>query len=374
MPLKAKAKKAKQAGKRRVGLKKEYMLSDDSASVPHSREDGLAIALSTAESYSTPALLQSLQVRGLLVSDSSSPATKGAVNLLGECIFIPRWSTSSLPQEGSSPETSETGEVFIFESGTIVTWGLSRAGAEAFLSTVIRNADQGGSSMAIEDEPYTESEMEMLKYWVVEDEMTSMYGDSIYLGATPAAASPDPLGLLSSTAPPDPELLARLAFSSGMARVTKLGVYERQFEDFSDRVGHIAGSLANGSEAPIKKKDIIKNVGTLHTFRQKLNLEDENLLEEPEFLWEDSRLETLYASVSDALEFEIRFDTLNKRVDYAFQLQDTLKDLLNTKTSHRLEWIIIILIAIEIGLALVREGLPRQHKRDTLTEADYRVA
>lgn len=32
------------------------------------------------------------------------------------------------------------------------------------------------------------------------------------------------------------------------------------------------------------------------------------------------------------------------------------------------------LIAIEIGLALVREGLPRQHKRDTLTEADYRVA
>lgn len=265
VPLKAKAKKAKQAGKRRVGLKKEYMLSDDSASVPHSREDGLAIALSTAESYSTPALLQSLQVRGLLVSDSSSPATKGAVNLLGECIFIPRWSTSSLPQEGSSPETSETGEVFIFESGTIVTWGLSRAGAEAFLSTVIRNADQGGSSMAIEDEPYTESEMEMLKYWVVEDEMTSMYGDSIYLGATPAAASPDPLGLLSSTAPPDPELLARLAFSSGMARVSKpellraareqtahtcaakLGVYERQFEDFSDRVGHIAGSLANVS-------------------------------------------------------------------------------------------------------------------------------
>jgi uncharacterized Rmd1/YagE family protein len=40
----------------------------------------------------------------------------------------------------------------------------------------------------------------------------------------------------------------------------------------------------------VKKTDIIKRVGTLHQFRQKLNLEDENLLDEPEFLWEDATL------------------------------------------------------------------------------------
>lgn len=40
----------------------------------------------------------------------------------------------------------------------------------------------------------------------------------------------------------------------------------------------------------MKKTDIIKRVGTLHQFRQKLNLEDENLLDEPEFLWEDATL------------------------------------------------------------------------------------
>ncbi len=34
--------------------------------------------------------------------------------------------------------------------------------------------------------------------------------------------------------------------------------------------------------------------------------------------------------------------TLNDRVDYAFSLQTTLMELLNAKTSHRLEWIIII--------------------------------
>lgn len=56
------------------------------------------------------------------------------------------------------------------------------------------------------------------------------------------------------------------------------------------------------------------------------------------------------------LEFETRLRTLNERVDYAFQLQSTLMELLNAKTSHYLEWIIIWLIAFEIFTVLAREG------------------
>jgi len=41
-----------------------------------------------------------------------------------------------------------------------------------------------------------------------------------------------------------------------------------------------------------------------------------------------------YTSVCKTLEFETRLRTLNERVDYAFQLQSTLMELLNTKTSH----------------------------------------
>lgn len=56
------------------------------------------------------------------------------------------------------------------------------------------------------------------------------------------------------------------------------------------KVAGIPKLLSQGSESPVKKTDIIKRVGELHGFRQKLNLEDENLLDEPEFLWEDARL------------------------------------------------------------------------------------
>lgn len=132
---------------------------------------------------------------------------------------------------------------------------------------------------------------------------TTMLGDSIHL----SAASAPPMDAAPLTGPsPNPDLLARLAFSAGMARTTKLAVLEEAFDDFAEGVAGIPKLLEAGSEAPIKKTDIIKRVGKLHGFRQKLNLEDENLLEEPEFLWEDAVLHAHYTSVCKALEFHTR--------------------------------------------------------------------
>lgn len=83
-------------------------------------------------------------------------------------------------------------------------------------------------------------------------------------------------------------------------------------------------------------------LGILHGFRQSLNLDDSNLLDEAEFLWDAPKLHAHFENVCSALEFDERLATLNQRIAYAFQLQATLLDLLNTKTSHRLEWIIIL--------------------------------
>lgn len=160
-----------------------------------------------------------------------------------------------------------------------------------------------------------------------------MVGDSIHLSA-PSAPPMDAAPISDpSLGSPSSDLLARLAFSAGMARTTKLGVYEEAMDAYAEGVAGIPKLLESGSEAPVKKTDIIKRVGKLHGFRQKLNLEDENLLEEPEFLWEDATLHAHYTSVCKALEFHSRLRTLNDRVDYAFQLQSTLMELLNTVSS-----------------------------------------
>lgn len=111
--------------------------------------DGQAVALTSAERYDTAALLKSLQALDLL---------DGAVNLLGEAILLPRWS----PGPGQA-----AGEVFVFESGTIVTWGLGQAGTEAFLRQVIRGAASGSEELGwVEQGRYTEPETEVLDFWV----------------------------------------------------------------------------------------------------------------------------------------------------------------------------------------------------------------
>lgn len=49
-------------------------------------------------------------------------------------------------------------------------------------------------------------------------------------------------------------------------------------------------------------------------------------------------------------EFEIkeRIETLNQKIDYASEVQSTLRALLTEASGHRMEMIIIILIAVEV--------------------------
>lgn len=89
-----------------------------------------------------------------------------AVNLLGEAILLPRWSPASA---STSTGELEVGEVYIFESGTIVLWGLSMHAAEQFLRTVIRGPTDPNTDDFIgwvEQGRYSEPETEVLEYWV----------------------------------------------------------------------------------------------------------------------------------------------------------------------------------------------------------------
>jgi hypothetical protein len=69
-----------------------------------------------------------------------------------------------------------------------------------------------------------------------------MSGDSIHLSTAPSFTLPSPdltASPSSSLTTPSKDLLERLAFSAGMARVTKLGVYEEQFDEFAEGVSDI---------------------------------------------------------------------------------------------------------------------------------------
>lgn len=162
-----------------LGVRRRDLLKADVAKP----SDGKAIALTTSESFETPQLLQQLQALGLLNGAGGS-----AVNLMGEAIvsfgrlvchlwradggngrqYIPSWSPA---------KSTEVGEVFLFESGTIVSWGLSTSGINEFLRQVVRGTPPVSPKEAgvakevgwVEKGRYNEPEMEELQYWVNPD-------------------------------------------------------------------------------------------------------------------------------------------------------------------------------------------------------------
>ena len=73
----------------------------------------------------------------------------------------------------------------------------------------------------------------------------------------------------------------------------------------------------------------------------------------PEFLWNDAEFEAVYDMMYRYFEIEPRLDTLNKRLTIVGELLDVLRSQQEHAHGNRLEWVIIILVAMEVILQLI---------------------
>lgn len=261
--------------------------------------------------------------------------------------------------------SSEVGDVFIFPSGTVVTWALAEGFTSYFATrTLLPAADQ----------PHVEPiETEDLEY--IEDpsrEHSVIRGDTIILGTKPSASSlrqhnqdegSDDSVDNYQTQTVD-TVLTKIAFSSGFARSTKLAILETSLSTYLASTSQIPQLLARGSRLPysISRRFILRKTGQLLLLRAQLNLYSELTDSLPDLFW-DSRhelnLESYYDQVGRALDVGIRIKLLNEKMDYAGEIAEVLRERLSEKHGLFLEWTIIALIAIEVGfeiLRLQREG------------------
>jgi uncharacterized Rmd1/YagE family protein len=88
--------------------------------------------------------------------------------------------------------------------------------------------------------------------------------------------------------------------------------------------------------------------------RADINLYSE-LLEIPDIFWDEHYLEQDYRQIAKHLVIESRTATVNKKIDYSDQLNQALRTQLAEDYSIRLEWLIILLITVEViqGLWLI---------------------
>jgi uncharacterized Rmd1/YagE family protein len=171
--------------------------------------------------------------------------------------------------------------------------------------------------------------------------------------------------LLTFISPRVDTTLAKIAFSSGLARSTKLAVLETMLGKYFESTRTIPTLLSRGTKLPFNRKFMLQKTGELLELRAQLNHYSELTDSLPDLFW-DSRhelgLEGYYDQVGRALDVGVRIKTLNEKMDYAQEIASILRQTMSEKHSIHLEWIIIILIAVEVGFELRREFKERRER------------
>lgn len=265
-----------------------------------------------------------------------------------------------LPVQTSSPDSDETtwrtGDLFVFPSGTIVAWGLPDHVTSSIVSkALLPAAIYPLGKVEEEDLEYTEDSKR---------DNSSIKGDTIILGTRQPVHSGVEDGASVETTSESTQhrdldsALAKIAFSSGLARSTKLAVLESLLSDYFESTRSIPAVLARGGRMPFSRSFISQKTGQLLSIRAQLNLYSELTDSLPDLFW-DSRhelgLEGYYDQVSKALDTNIRIKVLNEKMDYAQEIASVLRQQLSEKHGIRLEWIIILLIAVEVSFAVEQE-------------------
>lgn len=213
-------------------------------------------------------------------------------------------------------------DIFYFPYGATVFWGLSLESCHSFLEQI----------KEFEEQPVEEIET---------DEFTVIVGDS------PKIVE-DEIILMNL------DVLSRLAVSHGLAQSVKLGTFESALRKTFNHTKHIPEDLAKHGRISLSRREIRRKMGKLFIERSSINLHVD-VLDTPEFFWEYTELEPLYAMTANYLDLETRVEVLNQRLDVIHELFEMLGNELNHQHSSRLEWTIIVLIVMEVCLTLLRD-------------------
>lgn len=251
----------------------------------------------------------------------------------------------------------EVGDVFVFPSGTVVAWSLPEGFVSYLASRTLSPAAEGPHVNGIETED--------LEY--VEDpqrDSSCIQGEIIILGTKSNADRSDSQPAARQSVD---TVLTKIAFSSGLARSTRLAVLESLLSNYFESTRPIPILLSRGTRLPFTRDFILRKTGQLLNVRAQLNLYSELTDSLPDIFW-DSRhelgLEGYYEQVGRALDTGVRIKLLNEKMDYAQEIASVLRERLSETHGLRLEWIVILLIAVEICFEVLRLWKERIHDKE----------
>ena len=146
--------------------------------------------------------------------------------------------------------------------------------------------------------------------------------------------------------------LERYTFSNALSLSVKLGIWEASLDQYVDSIAFLTEDLKKGRRIKLSRHDMLRKTGELFALRHLINLSSD-LLDTPDFYWDREDLESLYSQTCSYFSISRRTRVMNEKLNHCVELADLISSNLNDEHHVRLEWMIIILIMVEVGFEIV---------------------
>ncbi len=146
-----------------------------------------------------------------------------------------------------------------------------------------------------------------------------------------------------------PERLQVIA--EALAKSVVLAHYEETVAEVFDSIEPMAARLMETGRIGRRGRDLVRQIGETLLIQHR-TIGRVEVTEKPEILWERQDLERLYLRLEDELELRERHLALEQKIALVANTNETLLEMLQTRRSLRVEWYIVALIVVEIGLSL----------------------
>jgi uncharacterized Rmd1/YagE family protein len=202
-------------------------------------------------------------------------------------------------------------EIFLFEYGVVVIWGMSTAQEVRFLKET--------SKFELESLPADQLETECFNFYYTREYQPRIYNDFITLR--------DKYNYMT-----------KLAISHALAQSVKTSLFEESIATTIETCKEIPEQIARTGNINLSRTQINMQIGELFILRISVHLNGA-VLDSPELFWVEPQLEPVYLAVRSYLEMDQRVGLLTDRLDVVADLLAVLKEQLNHGHGEKLEWI-----------------------------------
>jgi len=142
-----------------------------------------------------------------------------------------------------------------------------------------------------------------------------------------------------------------LIAGEALAVSVALAYDERRIAKAFEQITVVADKLKAGKLPSENQGELLRQIGEALSIQQRL-ASRVDLDEKPDVLWDHPELERAWAKLVDEYDLPQRARAIDRKLAIIRETSETIGDLISTRTSHKLEWYIIALIAFEIVMSL----------------------